>query len=116
MDQMNPEFEKNVAEYQTVERQLQSVLLQKHQIQIQLNEIAIASEEIVKAKDDIYKATGSILMKTTKEEGEKDLKNKKDLLEIRLKALIQQEEKLKPMLLNLQKKIEANSKNYDVSS
>lgn len=113
--QQNSEIEKSIIEYQNAEKQLQMVLLQKHQIQLQLNEIALALEEIVKAKSDVYKATGSIMIKTTKEDAEKDLKERKDLLEIRAKALSQQEEKMKSTLLTLQKKIEEESKGYRVS-
>lgn len=113
--QPNPELERDIVEYQNAERQLQSVLMQKHQIQLQLNEITLALEEIVKAKGDVYRATGSIMIKTTKEEGEKDLHEKKDLFEIRVKALSQQEEKMKAMLMKIQSKIEQASKGYDLS-
>ncbi len=114
--QPNPELEKDIIEYQNIERQLQSLLLQKHQIQLQLNEITIASEEIIKANGDVYRAIGTILVKTTKEEGKQDLMEKKDLFEIRIKTLIQQEEKLKSILMKLGKKIEDSSKGYDISS
>ncbi len=113
--QINPELERDLVEYQNAERQLQSVLLQRHQLQLQLNEISLALEELAKAKGDIYKATGSIMLRTTGEEAEKDLKEKKDLFEIRVKALTQQEEKMKNVLMKLQKKIEEGSKGYGLS-
>ncbi len=114
-EQLNPELERDIVEYQNAERQLQSVLLQKHQIQLQLNEITLALEEIVKAKGEVYKATGSILVKTTKDDAEKDLKEKKDLFDIRVKALANQEEKMKNILVKLQQKIEAASKGYGIN-
>lgn len=111
----NPEFEKDIAEYRNAERQLQAVLLQKHQLQLQLNEITLALEELGKATGDVYKATGSIMVKTTIEDAEKDLKEKKELFDIRVKALSMQEEKMKPVLLKLQKKIEAESEGAQIS-
>ncbi|MFA5077118.1 MAG: prefoldin subunit beta [Candidatus Micrarchaeia archaeon] len=115
MNQPNPELEKDLVEYQNAEKQLQMVMLQKHQLQLQLNEISLALEELAKAKSDIYKATGSIMMKTTREDAEKDLKDRKNLFEIRVKTLAQQEEKAKSQLLRLQKKIEDLSKGYTPS-
>ncbi len=114
-EQVNPELERDLMEYQNAERQLQAVLLQKHQLQLQLNEITLAVEELAKAKGDIYKATGSIMVRSTREEAEKDLKEKKDLFDIRVKALSQQEEKMKNVLMRLQKKIEEQAKGYGVS-
>lgn len=111
----NPELERDLVEYQNAERQLQSVLMQKHQLQLQLNEITMALEEIAKAKGDVYRATGSIMVKSTKEDAEKDLKEKKELFDIRVKALSQQEEKMKSMLLKLQKKLEDTAKGYGIS-
>lgn len=113
--QISPELERDIVEYQAAERQMQSVLLQKHQLQLQLNEISLALEEVAKAKGDVYRATGSIMVKSTKEDAEKDLVEKKELFDIRVKALAQQEEKMKNILLKLQKKIEDESKRYGVS-
>ncbi len=111
-NQMSPELERNLIEYQNSERQMQAVLLQKHQLQLQVNEIGLALEELGKAKGDVYKAAGSIMVKTTREDAEKDLKDKKELFDIRLKALSQQEEKMKTILMKLQKKIEEGAKGY----
>ncbi|MBU0586110.1 prefoldin subunit beta [Candidatus Micrarchaeota archaeon] len=110
MEQRNPELERALMEYQNAERQLQSVMMQKHQLQLQLNEIGVALEELGKAKSDIYRAVGGIVLKTTKAEAEKDLKEKKELFDIRLKALSQQEEKMKSVLLRIQKEIEGKAK------
>lgn len=112
--QISPEFERDLNEYQNIEKQFQTVLLQKHQLQLQLNEVTLAFEELAKAKGDIYRAVGSVMVKTTKEEAEKDLNEKKNLFDLRVKTLMLQEEKIKTMLTRLQKKIESNSKSYGI--
>lgn len=109
--QSNPELEKDILEYQNAEKQLQYILLQRYQLQLQLNEIALAIDELKKAKGDVYKSIGGIMIKTTVQDAEKDLKEKKELFEIRTKTLAQQEEKLKAELLKLQEKIEKTSRN-----
>lgn len=103
---MNAELEKELQEYKNVEGHYQAILLQKHQVQTQLNEINMALEELAKAKDEVYKSTGTIMVKSSKEEAEKDLKEKKNIFELRLKTLTEQEKKLKEKLLEIQKRIE----------
>ncbi len=99
------ELEKEVMQLQNYERQLQAVLMQKQQIQMQLNEANLALEELKKAKGDVYKAIGSVMIKTTAADAEKDLNERKTLMEMRVKTLSAQEEKVKSELLRLQKKL-----------
>lgn len=103
----DPELEKKLIEYENAEKQLQMLLLQKHQIQLQLNEIKLATEELKKAKGDIYKSAGSIMMRSTREEAEKDLKEKKELFELRLNTITKQDEKLRETLSVLQRDLQA---------
>jgi len=99
------ELEREVAQLQNYERQLQAVMMQKQQIQMQLNESNLALEELKKAKGDVYKAIGSVMIKTTAADAEKDLAERKNLMEMRVKTLSAQEEKVKSELLRLQKKL-----------
>lgn len=99
------EIEREMMQLQNYERQLQAVMIQKQQLQIQLNEVNLALEELKNAKGSIYQAIGSIMIKTRKEDAEKNLNEKKDLMEMRVKTLNSQEEKVKSELLRLQKKL-----------
>lgn len=65
-------------------------------------------EEIANIKEGaaIYRTIGSILVKAeSKESVEKELKEQKEVLEIRLKTLKKQEGQLKEKYLSLQKEI-----------
>ncbi|MEK6979783.1 MAG: prefoldin subunit beta [Candidatus Micrarchaeota archaeon] len=108
----DPELERSLVEYQNAERQLQSIVLQKHQLQLQLNEISLAEEELKKSKGDVFKSIGSVMVKTTKEDADKDLKERQDLAKIRSSTLEKQEEKLRAHLSVLQKKLEDKMKGY----
>lgn len=108
----DPELERSLVEYQNAERQLQSIVLQKHQLQLQLNEISLAEEELKKSKGDVFKSIGSVMVKTTKEDADKDLKERQDLAKIRSSTLEKQEEKLRTHLSTLQKKLEDKMKGY----
>jgi len=110
MNRSDPELEKSLMEYQNLERQLQSVVLQKHQLQLQLNEISLAQEELKRVDGEVYKSVGSIMIKSTKDDAEKDLKEKKDLANIRLNTLAKQEEKLRSHMQVIQEKLEHHMK------
>ncbi|MFA5412344.1 MAG: prefoldin subunit beta [Candidatus Micrarchaeia archaeon] len=101
----NAEIEREVMQLQNYERQLQAVMMQKQQIQMQLSEANLALEELKKAKGSVYKAIGSVMIKTTAADAEKDLAERKNLMEMRVKTLNSQEEKVKSELLRLQKKL-----------
>ncbi|MBS3067385.1 prefoldin subunit beta [Candidatus Micrarchaeota archaeon] len=112
MQKPDPELEKSLVEYENLERQLQVLVLQKHQLQLQLNEINLAQEEIKKARGDVYKSIGSVMVKSSPEDAEKDLKDRKDLSDMRLGTIVKQEEKLRSNLVILQKKLQEKMKGY----
>ena len=114
MQKPDPELEKTLIEYENLERQLQVLVLQKHQLQLQLNEINLAEEELKKVRGEVYKSIGSVMVKTTSEDADKDLKERKELSDMRLSTLTKQEEKLRSSLLVLQKKLQEKMKGYDL--
>jgi len=106
------DLSKNLAEYENMEKQLEIVLIQKHQLQIQLNEIKHALDELKKAKGEVYRSVGSIILSTTKEEAENDLKERKELVEVKLNAMAKQEEKLRTTVVESQKKLQERLKGH----
>ena len=109
-NRMSPDTQKLLFEYENVEKQLQVLILQKHQIQLQLNEIKLAEEEIKKAEGEIYKSVGSVMVKSTKQSAETDLKERKEMLEMRMGSIGKQEEKLRERLTGSQKKLQDEMK------
>jgi len=97
---ISPETTKKIQELQILEQSLQNVLLQKQAFQMELNETSMALEELKTAEKEIYKIVGQIMFKTSKDEVEKDLKSKKEILELRFKNLEKQENSLKEEVKN----------------
>lgn len=91
---MSKETEQRIAQLQLMEQSLQNLMVQKQQFQAQLMEIESALEELAKT-DSAYKIVGNIMVKNTKEELDKDLKSKKEMIEIRIKTLEKQEKQIK---------------------
>jgi len=104
---------RELVEYENMEKQLEVLLIQKHQLQIQSNEIKHALEELKKAKSEIYRSIGSILIHTTKDAAESDLKEKTELVDVKLNAISKQEEKLRVTVVETQKKLQEKMKGYE---
>jgi prefoldin beta subunit len=104
---------KELVEYENMEKQLEVLLIQKHQLQIQSNEIKHALEELKKSKGEVYRSIGSILLHTTKEGAEADLKEREELVEVKLNAIGKQEEKLRTTVMETQKKLQEKMKSYE---
>jgi len=104
---ITPEMQQILIELQTFQQQMQTVLLQKESLNIQNMETNKALEELKKAtNEDVYKAVGPILIKSTKKELEKELSEKKETLDLRIKSLQKQEDRLKDKLKDSQEKFE----------
>jgi prefoldin beta subunit len=105
---MNPQDK--VSQLQVLQQNLQNVSLQKQQLHTQVIEIDSALTEL-KNTSQAYKIVGKIMLASSKEELEKDLLEKKEVIEIRLKNFVQQEEKLQQNIDDLQKEVMEELKN-----
>ena len=104
---ITPEAQQILIDLQTFQQQMQTVLIQKESLNLQSIEIEKALEELKKATtEDVYKAVGPILIKSTKKDLEEELGERKETLELRLKSLQKQEDRLKERLKESQEKFE----------
>jgi len=88
---IDSETEKKISDLQFLEQSLQGFLMQKQTIQMELNETNNAINEVKKSKNDVYKVIGNIMLKSDKESLLKELEEKKNLLDLRIKSLEKQE-------------------------
>lgn len=88
---MDQETQKKVQGLQLLEQSFQNILLQKQTFQVEVNETKTALEEINKSKGDVYRVLGQIMVKADNNDLKKELEEKKNLLEIRMKAIEKQE-------------------------
>ncbi len=95
---------KELAQLQLLQHNLQQLLVQKQQFQLQLNEIESAVNELKDAKQ-AYKIIGNIMILSNRETLEKDLNAKRDMLELRIKNIETQEERLQKKSDELQKQV-----------
>jgi len=87
-EKIDAETEKKIQELQFVEQNIQALLMQKQAFQMELSETENAFEEVKKTKSEIYKIVGQIMLKADKENTEKELSHKKEILSLRIKKAI----------------------------
>ncbi len=99
------ESEAKIEQLQALEQNIQNFLIQKQNFQSQLIEITNAYEELEKTKGKAYKIIGAVMIDTDKEELKKELNNKKETLNIRIRAVEKQENQLKEKASKLQEEV-----------
>ena len=102
--------QEKIRELQMLQQRLQLFTAQKQQFQMQMIEVENALTEIEKTKNSAYRLVGEILIEKPAEEVKKELKEKKEELDLRIKTLDKQEAKTKESALALQKEISAELK------
>ncbi len=89
---IDKETERSIQELQLLEQNIQNLLLQKQAFQIELSETNNAAEELKKSKDDAFRIVGQIMLKAGRAELEKELEEKKKLLNLRISSIEKQED------------------------
>jgi len=102
---ISQEAAKKIQELQLFEQTVQNILLQRQAFIFELNETNLALEELKASDKEIYRIIGQIMFKSSKEEIEKDLKSKKEILELKNKNLEKQESGLKERISKLREEI-----------
>jgi len=96
---------KKIAELQLMEAQLQNVLMQKQSVQMEISEVENAIEELRNSDEEVYKIISGAMIKSTKEKLNKELDDKKKLLETKIGAMGKQEKILEKNSSDLRNEI-----------
>ncbi len=95
-----------IQELQMLEQSFQQLMMQKQAFQLELRETDYALEEVAKAKDDVFKIVGNqVIIKSSKEEVLKEMKHKKELIDLRMKNIDKQEKEFSGKTEELRKEI-----------
>jgi len=106
---MNEEIlNKKLEEFEVLRQTYLALIYQKQKIEEELLEVdnAIRELENLKDEDKVFVMIGNVLIRKEKNSVLEELKEKKDILNIRIKSLDRQESQLKERLTNLQNEIE----------
>jgi prefoldin beta subunit len=101
--------EDSIQQLQLIEQNVQHLSSQRQQFQAQQAEVDSALQEMADKKE-VYRIIGNLMVKTDAEKLQAELKEKKDLLDIRIKNIEKQEEKLKKKAEELRNDVIAKMK------
>ena len=91
---------------QVYQQQMQNILAQKEALRVQEMEIKKASDELEKSKESsVYKISGTILIKASRTEVSKDLKDKQETIGTRMATLEKSESSIKDRIEDIRKKL-----------
>jgi len=102
--------DKKIQEIQILEQNLHNVLLQKQNFQIEISETQNALEELEISGEETYKIIGQLMLKSDKEKMKKELTDKQETLELRIKTLEKQENEMVKRIGNLREEIMSSMK------
>jgi len=102
-----PQVQNQLAQLQQLQQQAQSVMTQKSQIEALLRETEAALKELEKSSEDavIYKSVGELLFIAEKQKLAEELKERKDMMDLRLKTISKQEERIQGRFTQLQEQL-----------
>ena len=108
MEEPTPQLRHQLSQYQQVQQQAQALMMQKQQLEMASHETDRALEEIEKLKegDTVYKSVGGILAKSDRADVEKELKERKETLDLRIKTLERQESRAVKRMNEMRDKIQ----------
>jgi prefoldin beta subunit len=108
ISRLPPQVQQRLLRLQQLQQTLQGVMSQKQQLEIQLTEVEQASIELEKAAKTatIYKSIGALLIKSDKTKVTTELKEREELLKMRVDVLGKQEERLRNQVKDLQEKLQ----------
>ena len=99
-----------VGQLQLVQQNLHNITHQKQQVESQLVELQSAQDQL-QTTEKSYKILGKIMLAVNKETLIKDVTEKKEVLKIRFKNLVKQEENLQKNINELQQEVMQEMKN-----
>jgi len=105
--ELPPQIQNQLAQLQQLQQQAQAVMTQKNQIEGLIRETDAALKELEKSQDDavIYKSVGELLFRADKAKLVEELKERKDMMDLRLKTMAKQEERIQSRFTQLQEQL-----------
>ncbi len=101
---MKKETKEKIEQLQSMEQNINSIIAQKQQFQAQQMEVDNALSQ-VKKTDKVFRIIGNIMVASSKTTVKKELSEKKELVDLRLKTMDKQEDKLRDKAAEIQKEV-----------
>ncbi|HRZ19195.1 MAG TPA: prefoldin subunit beta [Methanofastidiosum sp.] len=107
MQNIPENIQQELMQFQQLQSQYQIIVSQLQSLKIEMSETDAALNELSKTENPVvYKSIGSILIKSEKPDLLDDLNKKKESIDIRIKTIEKQEDRVKKKLEEMQKNLQ----------
>lgn len=106
--QLPPSIQEKLTRLQQLQNTMQQLILQKQRLDLELSESdrALKTLEDVPSDAKVYKSAGAILVEKKKDDVVRELKERREFLEMRSKVLAKQEGNTRERLTSLQESLQ----------
>lgn len=106
--QLPPQVQERLQRLQNLQNTLQQLLVQKQRIEIEMMESDKALETLKDVASDskVYKSVGAVLVEKPKDVVVKELTERKEFLDMRMKVIVKQEEKTREKMTGIQETLQ----------
>ena len=106
--QLPPKVQERLQRLQNLQNTLQQILVQKQRIEIERMESEKALETLKDVTSDskVYKSVGAVLVEKPRDDIIKELEDRKEFLDMRIKVIVKQEEKTREKMTGIQETLQ----------
>ncbi len=106
--QLPPQVQERLQRLQNLQNTLQQLLVQKQRIEIEMMESDKALETLKEVTGDskVYKSVGAVLVERPRDDVVKELEERKEFLDMRMKVIVKQEDKTREKMTGLQETLQ----------
>jgi|SRR3989344_5065553 len=103
---LDEETQRDIQELQMLEQGFQQLLMQKNAFSMEENETNLIIKEVEKTKGEVSRIIGNqVVIKSTKESILEEMRNKKGLIEKRIKSINEQEKEFSSKIESLREEV-----------
>ncbi len=103
---LDEETQRKIQELQMMEQSFQQLLMQKNAFSMEANETDFVLEEVKKTSGEVSRIIGNqVIIKSTKEEVLEEVKKKKELIELRMKSIDEQEKQFSEKIESIREEV-----------
>ena len=103
---LDQETQQQIQQLQMMEQSFQQLLMQKNAFSMESNETDLIIKEVEKTEGEVSRIIGNqVVIKATKKEILEDMKNKKKLLDTRMKTIDEQEQEFSKKMEDIREEV-----------
>lgn len=103
---LDEETQRKIQELQMMEQSFQQLLMQKNAFSMEANETDFILAEVEKTSGEVSRIIGNqVIIKSSKEEILEDMKKKKELIDLRMKSIDEQEKQFSEKIESIREEV-----------